>query len=204
MIFDFCFSCFLVHWNSLITMQFLDLLKEYQDSHKNSNFRKGNLWENISVLMKRVGHKIHPKILSKKWIILRNSFEKTIAYNNSHKDKKKCAFFKRLLELYNHPSSFDCFNHINESSKKTVEVSPFSYSHVPTVSSSKMSSPNCSKPKIKEEKGRQSSMSDIMSWLNNTWTEYKEMERIRQELESQRHNEIMEMLSYLIDSRDKH
>lgn len=184
-------------------MHFLDLLKEYQDSHKNSNFRKGNIWENLSTHMKRLGHKIHPSELAKKWKILSTNYEKTVAYNNTHKDKKKCAFYKRLMELHNHQTSFNCFKERNQAAKRTVQVSPFSFSQVASSSSLPRQLNFNNLNMVKEEK-RPSNMTDFIQWLDNTWTEYKEIERARQQLENQRHNEIMEMLAYLVESKDRH
>ncbi|XP_035204997.1 uncharacterized protein LOC118179948 [Stegodyphus dumicola] len=194
------------HWNSLITMQFLDLLKDYQDSHKSSNFRKGNLWENMCALMKRRGHAIHPKELQRKWNILSSAYAKTIAYNKHHKDKKKCAFFKRLTDLYKHPSSFECFS-TEEPVKMTVEVSPFSYaSREPGIISRSSSSNSSSQKKLKEERQvnhNENNFADLIHWLDNTWTEWKELEKKREALQAQRHNELMEMLSYMVDSNAK-
>lgn len=203
--FNETFSFFLVHWNSLITMQFLDLLKDYQVNNKNSNFKRGNVWENITADMKRLGHKISVDELSKKWNVLSTNYQRTVAYNSTHRDKKKCAFFKRLMELHNH-QPFNCFNE-KQSAKQTVEVSPFSFSQASSSNISAISlSPNFNNQKAFKEKAKQSnnSSSDLLDWLNNTWTEFKEMERQRREVENQRHNEIMEMLSYLIESKDKH
>ncbi|KAG8177631.1 hypothetical protein JTE90_019658 [Oedothorax gibbosus] len=191
------------HWNSLMTMQLLELLKDYQDSHKNSNFRKGNLWDNMSTLMKRRGHNVHPKEIEKKWTVLTTAFEKTLHYNRTHKDKKKCAFFKRLSDLHRHPSSFACFR-AEEPVKMTVEVSPFSFA----ASRSSLSQPL--RPNKDEEEERHknggastSSMPELMLWLENTWTEYKEMEQKREEVQAQRHHELMEMLSYLVEGSGK-
>lgn len=191
---------FLVHWNSLLTMQFLDILKDYQESSKSSNLRKGNIWENIAMHMKRLGNKISPVELSNKWRILSTNYIKTVAYNKTHKDKKKCAFYKRLMELHNHHSSFNCFNQRNQTPKRTVQVSPFSFSQGSSTASPKQLSSAFTNQKMFQE---QASTPELIAWLNNTWTEYKEIERKRQEAENQRHNEIMEMLSYLIDSKDK-
>lgn len=195
---------FLVHWNSLITMQFLDLLKDYQVNNKNSNFKRGNVWDNIASDMKRLGHKISVAELSKKWEVLSTNYQRTVAYNSTHRDKKKCAFFKRLMELHNH-QPFNCFNE-KQSAKQTVEVSPFSFSQASSsnISPKPLSSPTFNNQKVYKERQKPNNSSDLIEWLNNTWTEYKEMERQRREIENQRHNEIMEMLSYLIESKDKH
>ncbi|XP_015917302.1 uncharacterized protein [Parasteatoda tepidariorum] len=192
------------HWNSLITMHFLELLREYQHSNKNSNFRKGNIWENMSLLMKRRGHTIEPKELEKKFHVLTSAFEKTMKYNKTHKDKKKCAFFKRLTELYSHPSSFKCFKSSGPY-KMTVEVSPFSYAtkrEPSTVTSRSSSSNSNNQRKVTDTKQAppQNGTSEILQWLQNTWNEWKEIEKKREEVMAKRHNDLMEMLSYLIDS----
>ncbi|CAL1264866.1 unnamed protein product [Larinioides sclopetarius] len=190
------------HWNSLITMQFLELLKEFQESHKNANFRKGNIWNNMSTLMKRRGYNILPKELEKKWVTLSSAFEKTMKYNKTHKDKKKCAFFKRLTDLYKHPASFSCFKS-SEPVKMTVEVSPFSFaSREPSSATSRPSTTNpaAQRKNSEDQKPNHNSIPELMLWLQNTWTEYKMLEKKKEALQAQRHNELMEMLSFLVDN----
>ncbi|GFQ70664.1 uncharacterized protein TNCT_360351 [Trichonephila clavata] len=189
------------HWNSLITMQFLELLKDYQENYKNSNFRKGNIWSNMSTLMKRRGYSILPKELEKKWTTLTTAFEKTMKYNKTHKDKKKCAFFKRLTDLFRHPASFKCFKS-EEPAKMTVEVSPFSFAAGHTNSRPSTTNSSFHRKNSEDQKMIQNhnSMQELMLWLDNTWTEYKEIERKREAQQAQRHNELMEMLSYLVDN----
>ncbi|XP_055925023.1 uncharacterized protein LOC129956972 isoform X2 [Argiope bruennichi] len=190
------------HWNSLITMQFLELLKDFQESHKNSNFRKGNIWSNLSTMMKRRGYSILPKELEKKWITLSSAFEKTMKYNKTHKDKKKCAFFKRLTDLYKHPASFSCFKS-SVPVKMTVEVSPFSFaSREPTNATSRPSTTNSAaqRKNSEDQKPNHNSIPELMRWLENTWSEYKLLEKKKELLQAQRHNELMEMLSFLVDN----
>ncbi|GIY59297.1 ubiquitin-like protein ATG12 [Caerostris extrusa] len=155
------------HWNSLITMKFLELMKDYQDSHKNSNFRKGNLWVNMSALMKRRGYNILPTELEKKWSILSTAFEKTMKYNKTHKDKKKCAFFKRLTELHQHPSSFDCFK-ANEPVKMTVEVSPFSFASNSSQVNSRPSTANSTSQRKNSEDQKIMPNHNMTVWLKPT------------------------------------
>ncbi|GFX68697.1 uncharacterized protein TNCV_1801091 [Trichonephila clavipes] len=189
------------HWNSLITMQFLELLKDYQENYKNSNFRKGNIWSNMSTLMKRRGYSILPKELEKKWSTLTTAFEKTMKYNKTHKDKKKCAFFKRLTDLFRHPASFKYFKS-EEPVKMTLEVSPFSFAAGNTNSRPSTTNSTFHRKNSEDQKMIQNhnSMQELMLWLDNTWTEYKEIERKREAQQAQRHNELMEMLSYLVDN----
>lgn len=186
-------------------MQFLELLKDFQESHKNSHFRKGNIWNNMSTLMKRRGYNILPKELEKKWVTLSSAFEKTMKYNKTHKDKKKCAFFKRLTDLHKHPGSFSCFKS-SEPAKMTVEVSPFSFaSREPSSASSRPSTTNPAAQRkiIEDQKPNHSSIPELMLWLENTWTEYKMLEKKKEALQAQRHNELMEMLSFLVDNSAK-
>lgn len=182
-------------------MQFLELLKDYQDSHKNSNFRKGNIWDNMSTLMKRRGYDIPPKEIERKYGVLTAAFDKTLQYNRTHKDKKKCAFFKRLFDLYRHPTSFTCFKS-EEPVKMTVEVSPFSFAR--EVAAPKPPAQQQRKGgEDQKQQGAQSetqgSMPELMLWLDNTWSEFKELERKKEAVQAQRHHELMEMLSYLVE-----
>lgn len=195
-----------VQWSSLVTIQFLENMLKYQQSHKNSNFRKGNIWVQMSALLKRKGHSIPPREVEKKWIELSTNFEKTLQYNKTHKEKKKCAFYKRLFQMHLLPGGFSAFvaeelPNPTTPVRMTVEVSPFSFSSsVSRDDDPPMPSINGQEEEQKPpQSGAGGSNQDLIHWLDTTWTEYKELERKREAERVQRHNEVMEMLAFLIE-----
>lgn len=198
----------------MCTMKFLELLKEFKIFSRSFNSKNSNLLEEVTSIMRKEGLDLCTSDLEKKWKNLASTYEKTVIYNRKHHDKKKCAFFNRLSELYKHGASMDMFKQVEEPENMTIEVSPFAFSTsnwcdndegAASYSANRMPPPP---PRLQnygnsKMNGPSSNGSELVQWLDGFWKDWKELDRKREAANSKRHGELMEVLSFIAENLSK-